>query len=56
MLTLSTSHVIEAKPAREAGFVHVTLGSHSYLIPHAVAFTLADRIADTLTQQKGGHK
>lgn len=56
MITLSTTHTIEAKPARETGFVHVTLGSHTYLIPHAVAFTLADRIADSLTQQKGGHK
>lgn len=52
MITLAPTHTVEAKPARETGFLHITLGSHTYLIPHAVAFTLADRIADTLQETR----
>ena len=52
MITLAPTHTVEAKPAREAGFVHVTLGPHTSLLPHAVAFTLADRIADILQETR----
>lgn len=50
MITLAPTHAVEAKPAREPGFLHITLGRGTYLLPHDVAFQLADRIADALQE------
>jgi hypothetical protein len=50
MIQLSDKHTIEAKPARETGFLHITLGPHAYLVPSSAAYLLADGIADALTE------
>ncbi|WP_336672279.1 hypothetical protein [Tsukamurella sp. USMM236] len=52
MIQLKPDHDIGVRPAREAGHIAITIAGKCYILPAALAYTLADRIADSLQEAR----